>query len=613
MRHLSPAFCRSGVSRELSFAICGSEGGFDGPANAGVHPVYESRRSCRSGASPRRDISTVLRRAKVALLQGMFLLCLFSTFDASAETRAWLDRDGIAAGETATLNIETDQAAAPAPDYAPLLGDFELSGNTSSRQFEMINGVGRARVLYAVALRPRGGGSFTIPALRVGAERTQPLTLTVAGNAPAPARAGGTVFIEAEADAASPYVQQAVGYVVRLYYATSVLSGRLDQDPPEGASLQRVGEDIRYQRDIGGRRYTVVERRYLLTPERSGELVIAGARFAGQGLGGFFDDLFGDGRRELSARGTPRTLRVRPMPANAPQPWLPLRGLQLRYLSTPQSARTGEAAEVAIELEADGASATQVPELRLGDIDGAQVFAETPQIDERFEQGRPRVRVVREFSIVPARAGTLRVPAPRIEWWDANAGAARTASLPDFALVVTPGAVDARAGEDADASPAARGGRAQRWIEVPFVQGAVHPWALAALAFALLWLVTLWWALHRRLQAAPAPVRAHDRAGRASHAPPARLAPALATGRLDHIADALCASAAPPAQDLDAVCERLNDPAQVAAVRALQQARWGQGDAAATLDALRRAFGKGPHWRKTPPPRETLLPPLYPR
>lgn len=550
-----------------------------------------------------------------SLVQELALLFVLLCGPAFAETRAWLDRDGISAGETATLNIETDQATAPAPDYASLLGDFELSGNTSSRQFEMINGVGRARVLYAVALRPRGGGRFAIPALRVGAERTQPLTLTVAGNAPAPARAGGTVFIEAEADAAAPYVQQAVGYVVRLYYATSVLSGRLDQDPPEGASLQRVGEDIRYQRDIGGRRYTVIERRYLLIPERSGELVLPGARFVGQGLGGFFDDLFGDGRRELSARGTPRTLRVRPMPANAPQPWLPLRGLELRYLSTPQSARTGEAAKVAIELEADGASGTQVPELRLGDIDGAQVFAEAPQIDERFEQGRPRVRVVREFSIVPARSGTLRVPAPRIEWWDANAGAARTASLPDFALAVTPGAdsADDDAAAVAGDTPAARDGRAQRWIEVPFVQGAVHPWALATLGFALLWLVTLWWALHRRARAAPAAETLLPSQAPTSVTPKRRaLAQALGSGDVEAVSDALLQSAPGAARDLDAVCDALDDPAQLAAVRALQQARWGQGNAADALAALRGAFGKGPRWRTAPRPRAALLPPLYP-
>ena len=120
-------------------------------------------------------------------------------------------------------------------------------------------------------------------------------------------------------------MQQAVGFVVRLYYAVPLISGQLDQPTPDGASLQRVGEDARYTRELGGRRYDVLERRFLLIAERSGPMTIPGARFQGQGVGGFFDDLFGDGRRALNADGAPRTLQVRGAPANASQPWLPLR------------------------------------------------------------------------------------------------------------------------------------------------------------------------------------------------------------------------------------------------------------------------------------------------
>ncbi|MGH8088071.1 MAG: BatD family protein, partial [Stenotrophomonas sp.] len=56
---------------------------------------------------------------------------------ANAQTRAWLDRDAISDTDTATLTIETD---AGAPDYAPLRADFELSGQTSSRQVQWSQG-----------------------------------------------------------------------------------------------------------------------------------------------------------------------------------------------------------------------------------------------------------------------------------------------------------------------------------------------------------------------------------------------------------------------------------------------------------------------------------------
>jgi len=544
------------------------------------------------------------------LLCAMLALCAFA---AQASTRAWLDRDSIAAGETATLNIETDQATLDSPDYSPLGADFDVSGNSSSRQFEMVNGTSTTKVLFAVALQPHRDGVIGIPSLVVGRERTQPLTLTVTPAAAAPvAHAGDAVFIEAEADAQSPYVQQGVGYVLRLYSAAPIVSGQLDQAAPDGATMQRVGDDLQYTRQIGGRSYTVVERRFLLIPERSGALTIPGARFRGQGVGGFFDDLFGDGRRDLRASGAPRVLSVQAPPVNAPQPWLPLRSLSLRYVSAPQTARAGEAATVTIEADADGASAAQMPELALATPVGAQVFADPVQANDNFDGGRPQARLLRKFSIVPAQAGILRVPGPRIAWWDVRAGIARTATLPDLVLQVAPGANGGAA--DSSVTPATANPVANdttgNGLRLPFVQGAVRPWVLATVAFAFLWLATLWWGMHRKATSITVPVDAKAKPDVARTHKPA-LAQALAKGDPEAISVALCAAA--NAADLDGVRERLDDPAQQAAVDALQRARWGDGDTASALAALRSAFKRGPHWKAASAKAKELLPPLYPK
>jgi hypothetical protein len=535
---------------------------------------------------------------------------------AQAQTRAWLDRDRIALGETATLNVETDQPGVDAPDYSPLLGDFVLSGNNSSQQYESINGTSRSRTLYAVALQPKRDGVIGIPGLRIGNQRTQPLTLMVTPSSAVPAHAGDAVFIEAETDAQEPYVQQAVGYTVRLYYATPLISGQLDQDPPEGASLQRVGDDAQFSRDMAGHRYTVVVRHYLLLPERSGTLAIPGARFQGRGAGGFFDDLFGDGQRELRANGAPRFLRVRAIPANAPQPWLPLRALSLRYLATPQAARAGEALTVTIEASADGANAAQMPELQLqaGDARGgaAQIFPDPMQADETFRDGRPQVRIARKFSVVPSQAGSLRISGPRLSWWDVRAGIARTASLPDITVQVGPGMNGFGAAPTAAAN-ANVPDNSRDWIRIPGVQGAVQPWALAAAGFALLWLGTFMWGLHRR----PHVAAANDDAVSAQRVEPhgtlAGLRRALDSGDLGDVSDALCAMAMPPVQDPEALRARLADPAQVAAIESLLRARWAGGDGVAARAALRMAFKQGPRWRVAEQTVEEPLPPLYPR
>lgn len=541
----------------------------------------------------------------------LLLLCLPAF--AQAQTRAWLDRDRVALGETATLNIETDQAGVSPPDYAPLEPDFVISGHTSRQSFELRNGVSRSRTLFAAALQPRREGVLAVPSLRVGKTRTAPLSMTVT---PAePARAGGIVFIEAEADQQSPYVQQAVGYVVRLYYATQLISGQLDQEAPPGASLQRVGSDVQYSREIGNRRYTVVERRYLLIPERSGTLAMPPARFQGRGVGGFFDEMFGDGQRALSATGPQRMLDVRAVPANAPQPWLPLQALSLRYAEAPRTARAGDAVDIVVEAVADGANATQMPELQLPVGDGAQVFAEPAQTDETFDGGRPRVKVTRKFSLVPARTGTLRIAGPHIDWWDVRAGRARSASLPELTLQVAAAARGSSSDVVATAaSPPEEEDDDGQWLRVPGVQGEVRAWALATVIFALLWLATLMWALHRR---EPAHATSSGQpADDAKDMPPGSglraLRHALDVGDLGEVAAALCALATPPANDLDALSSRLDDSTQLRAIAQLQAARWGGGDAATARAAVRAAFAAGPRWRTDPREGKPLLPPLYP-
>lgn len=542
------------------------------------------------------------------LLLALLAWLLLAPTLALAETRAWLDRDSIELGESVTLNIETDAGARP--DYAPLANDFRIEQRSSRQSHQRSGGRLVSRTLYAVALQPQRAGQLAIPALGVGSERTAPVTLTVNAASAAPARARGATFIEAELDTGAPYVQQPVALRLRLYHSTRLLSGQFDQPAPEGAVLQRTGSDVQYTREIAGTRYQVVERRYVLVPERSGRVELPPARFSGRGVGGWLDDQFGDGQRPLSALGPSLVLDVKPVPASAPRPWLPLHGLELRWLQAPDAGRAGDAVTVELEIVAKGATAAQIDAPVLGVDQGAQVFPEPAQHDETFEDGLPRVRMVRQFSVLPAREGRLRIEAPVLGWWDVEAGEARETVLPSLELDIAPAAAGAGAGPRAD------GGL----VRLPGVQNAVGAWALAAVAFALLWLATLAWALQWRQRAmtrdVPGDAASSDGAqGTRSPWRGSALRKALDTGDLGEVAAALCALASPAAADLDALSGMLAPGPQREAVAGLQRARWGadEGGAAHARAAVRAAFARGPDWLRPEGDSAGPLPPLYPR
>lgn len=540
-------------------------------------------------------------RAAFLLLAALASIAGLST--AHAETRAWLDRNAIAPGEAVTLNIETDQPGS-APDYTPLRDAFTLGPPYRSPA------TGN-RTLFGIALTPRREGAVDIPSLQVGAERTAPQKLSVsAAHASAPVPRGD-VFLESRVDDPAPYVQQSLGLTVRLYYATPLLSGELAQDAPDGASLQRIGDDVQSSREIGGRRYHVVERRYLLVPERSGPLALPPARFRGQGAGGFFDDFFGTDR-SLSAQGAAQTLQVRPQPDGAPQPWLPLRDLELEYGARPDRARAGEAVEIVVEAVAQGATAAQFPEIPAPQVEGAQVFADRAETTERFVDGGPQLTVVRRFSVVPLRPGPLRVPGTRLAWWDVAAGSAQVASLPDLSLEVAPGVAGVSPAAPAAPTPASPTA-SPATMALP-ADGTLprSPWFRVAVAFALLWLATLAWLLWRKRDSGRPVVAAGER-DRPAVPSMADLRRLLDAGSFDEVVGLLQRMAVPAAADLDGVIARLDDPSQRDALDAMRRALWaGQGEPSAARAALRAAFRDGPRWRAPAVVDPAPLPPLYP-
>ena len=538
-----------------------------------------------------------------------------------AATRAWLEQPQVTLGQAVTLNVETDAVSAT-PDLTPLMRDFEVEGQSDSRSVRMVNGRMSASTTFSLTLRPRRAGTLAIPALQVGNERTAPLTLEVGATATARAASNGLVFVETEVDDPNPYVQQSVGVTVRLYYATPLVSGQLDLDPPDGALLQRVGEIVQSSREIDGRRYSTAERRFLLVPERSGALILPGARFEGRGAGGWMDDLLGGNSRQVNITGAPRTLQVRPQPAGAPQPWLPVRDLRTRYTAVPQQLRAGEAGTLTIETTVVGATQAQLPELPTPSIPGAQVFAEPPQFDERFVGGTPQVTLTRRYSVVPSQAGRLVVPGTAMGWWDVRAGAARRATLPDLTLPVVVGTGSPSSVPVAGAARGAATLPAGPDDDI-LLEGErrvpSHLWPWLAAGFAVLWLITLLWALTRRAGTSSGPrTRVHAQAGVPVTAPAthtaADLKRALDAGELDDIEDVLRGMARPAAVDLDDLHRRLATASQRGAVELLRRARWAGGDAAQARAALREAFRGGPRWQTADTGDvQEPLPPLYPR
>ncbi len=583
----------------------------------------------------------------------LVFLALLSTLAwqpaAAQQPGAELDRSRIAEGETITLTLSVPGDLDGEPDLTPLAGEFDILDRSQSSHTSIINGRMDSRRVWQLVLAPKRVGSLQVPALQVGTGRTQPLSLQVL---PAGSKAAGNdspkLFVEVEITPQSPYVQQQVIYIVRIFSRVTLRKAGLSEPEVEGALLERMGEDRAYRLQRDGHHYQIIERRYALYPQRSGRLSIAGPvlsatvpvekrrrrgmndRFFGRdpfdnfpGMGNLFQET-----RTMRVRGKDLELEVQPQPAGLSGPWLPAQNLTLQQSWTPEPAqfRVGEPVTRTLTLRARGLTASQLPDLEPPAVPGLKVYPDRPQT--RSEAVNGGIEAVKEIkaALVPSRAGRFQLPEIRLAWWDTLAGREQTEVIPALDIEVLPAANGTAAAspppmpatvlpaeEEAAADPA------PLTAVSPSTTGAAGYWPWVAAALGVAWLLTLaLWLQERRRgrsrkaepaqlsKAAPSPsLREIERTFRAGDPRAARQALlAWATARWPQR----------PPKGLDSLARRLDSVPATAALQALDQALYAPGsspwEGAAAWRNLAPALKGGDRKRETK--GKTALPELYP-
>ena len=382
-----------------------------------------------------------------------------------AAVEASIDRPVVYDGESFTLAISSDAKQRDMPDLSLLEKDFNILGTGSSQQVQVINGVMTAKTSWTISLQAKTSGQFHIPSLRVGKELTNPIQVTVtAPPVASTAMDGQHIFIEVEiASSEKPvYLQQQILYTVRLVFDKSILDGSLSEPAPENALIEQLAKDNRYTSQRNGKPFTVIERRYAIFPEKSGELVIPPIRFTGslvsnaagrrspsrmdQNMRRFFggDPFAGvlDRGRPVTVQGKAVSLDVLPRPASySASHWLPAAGLELEdsWAEQPPEFKVGEPVSRTISIEAKGLLATLLPKLEIADVDGVSIYPEQPVIESRTDGTWVYGESNQRMSYIPSKAGALVIPELQLNWWDTQAGVERTAVLPKWSVEVLPG------------------------------------------------------------------------------------------------------------------------------------------------------------------------------
>ena len=391
------------------------------------------------------------------------LLLLATGWVQAAQITVKTDHSPVAVDETFQLIFSLDADAEGEPDFSALNQDFDVLGTTQSHNISIVNGKTSRTIQYRVTVLPKHAGQLTVPPIHFGQDLSPELRLQVQDTAASksPGATTKTVFLEVAVDQGKPFVQQQVILTVRIFSRIQWREASLSEPQFEGGEvlMKKLGDDRRYQKQRDGKTWQVIERRYALFPQKSGELkmqmlslnlrIPAERQNRRSPFSGFNDPFMDDffsrrSYRNKIVRSQGLSLDVQPVPtAFDGQRWLIAKDIQLEenWSVQPDQLKAGEPATRTLAIIADGVTLGQLPELALPQVDGLRVYPDEPITREQTTEKGLLSTSSRKFAIIPTQAGRYELPAVELKWWNSKIGREQTARIPPRELVVTGTAV----------------------------------------------------------------------------------------------------------------------------------------------------------------------------
>ncbi|MCW8876395.1 MAG: BatD family protein [Kangiellaceae bacterium] len=423
-----------------------------------------------------------------------FCLALFFTLASPfllAKVTQSIDRNDISAGETFVLDIQIDEDTSIQPDLSLIPADFTIVSSSQYQHTQIINGRRSSIKGWKIKLKTLKTGPITIPAITVGNEETRPIKLNIKDSSNELDLNGEdkAIYLEATVDQEEAFVQQQIIYTISLYRSVNTHYASLTEPTAENSIIEKLGDDVQFEKVISGRRYIVTQRKYAIFPQQSGELEIGQVNFTAD-----VNDnsrrqrsLFLNSTRPVSISTKSKKIKVNPKPANAPTPWLPATNVILADKWTPntQELTVGEPITWTLLLSVQGLSESQLPEIQLPKIDGLQLYPDTPQKERQLDKNGVMGQRVEKYAVIPSKAGTITIPEIELDWWDTKTNQKQTATLPakTFSVVAS-----AKVEQPVTPIP-----QIEQPVQTTTIvdETAVKQWQMIAAGLGVLWLFTL--------------------------------------------------------------------------------------------------------------------------
>lgn len=430
------------------------------------------------------------------------LVCFMLPFSsAKAALTASVDRSTIAKNDIIQLTIRSDKGPIEHTNFSALENNFSVINRQRSNQISIINGKQQAIYDLRLTLFPLNTGNFTIPAFTSQGESSQPIQITVSDNASDPGLKNEDVILKTKVSKQEAYVQEPLLLTLQLFHAVGLQEAQLSSLEVENAVVEPIGEQTKSEQILNGVRYSVIEKQYSITPEKSGQLSIPELTFTGRTSN---RNIYGQPSRYIRTRSTAHQIEVLPKPGNYPTDatWLPTPALTISdsWSAGTPSLRVGESVTRTLTLSALNLDAAQLPDIALPAVTNLKMYPDQSHNENTVTASGILGQRVFSTAIVATKAGKIEIPATKVIWWNTVEKQLEETLIPAKTLIVQASAtvpsqiipISPQSAETIQQTTTTQN------KETGSSTNGIWPY-LAAL-FLLLWLttVTLWWQSNRR-------------------------------------------------------------------------------------------------------------------
>ena len=362
------------------------------------------------------------------------LLTAFPQGALSTEIQASVDRNPVNLSESFHLIFSATETPDDDPDFSPLEQDFDILNQTQSHNTQWINGDFSRTVQWTLTLMPKRAGRLTIPAIAFGKDRSNSLTIEVVQQAVK--NEERDLFLRAEVNTQSPYVQSQVIYTLRFYRKVAIAQASMDEPELADAVIERLGEDNNFDTAINGVRYRVTERKYAVFPQQSGRQTLKPISLTAEVISGqrsrfgFFGSQMTVTKRLQSEA---ITLNVKPIPASYQGHWLPAEQVVLEdgWSDDSLTVKVGEPLTCTLTMLAKGVTNSQLPRLWPEvNIDGLKNYPDQPVLREQKKTDGIIAFREEKIALIPSKAGEYELPAIELHWFNTQTEKEEVLSLP---------------------------------------------------------------------------------------------------------------------------------------------------------------------------------------